>query len=95
MRLRWRGEMGNETNLSDLPKVIIKPIKETQSRSKDFFQIMLCHGSLLILTQEEFQKAIHRGESVIHNRLLKTRVLDPDILKGRLIQKEENGRSTK
>ena len=70
-------------------------IKKPQCRSKDLFQIMLSNGSLLILTQQEFEQAIRRGESVIHNRLLKKRALDPDILKGRFIQKEEDGRSTK
>lgn len=64
-------------------------VKKTQCSSKDLFQIMLCHGPLLILTQQEFEQAICRGESVIRNRLLKKRALDPDILKGRLIQKEE------
>ncbi len=63
-------------------------IKKPQYRSKDLFQIILCHGPLLIFTEQEFQKAIRRGKSIIYNRLLKNRVLDPDILKGRLIQNE-------
>jgi hypothetical protein len=56
-------------------------------KSKDLFQIMLGHGSLLILTREEFKKALLRGKSVIHNRLLKNRPLDSDILKGRFVKK--------
>jgi len=63
----------------------LSTIKNPALRSKDLFLIMLHHGPLLILTQKEFLQAIHRGESVIYNRFLKNRALDPDILKGRLI----------
>lgn len=67
--------MGNETNLNDLPK-------------NDLIQIILCHGPFLILTQQEFQQAIRRGESVVHNRFLKNRPLDLDTLSGELIEDE-------
>jgi hypothetical protein len=60
-------------------------------KSKDLYQIMLYQGSLLVLTAEEFKRAIHRGKSVLRNRLLKGRCcLGPDILTGRLLQKGED-----
>ncbi len=46
----------------------------------DFIQIRLTDGSLLVLTSEEAERARKRGDSVTHNRILKQKDLDSDIL---------------
>jgi hypothetical protein len=47
-------------------------------------QIKLLDNSLLVLTEEEFERAKRRGKSVVHNRLLKGRKLDSHIIEGKL-----------
>jgi len=41
--------------------------------------IRMPNGSLLILTSEEFKKALRRGDTVLHNRKAKVRpnILEP------------------
>jgi hypothetical protein len=53
-----------------------------ESKDSHLIQIKLPDHSLLILTEEEFERVLRRGKSVIHNRLLKRRNLDSNIIEG-------------
>lgn len=51
-----------------------------ENENTHLIQFKLSNNSLLILTSEEFKKALKRGNSVVHNRNLRDKKLDADVL---------------
>ncbi len=49
-------------------------------------QIQIPDGTLLILTEVEYDRAWKRGDSVLHNRKLKRRALDSEVIKAKEVK---------
>jgi hypothetical protein len=55
-----------------------------EGKNSHLIQIKLLDNSLLVLTEEEFERVARRGKSVVHNRFLKGRKWDSEIIEGEI-----------